>query len=541
MIRATKNETIYGMLCLIIAFVVTIIASNQLSANTNTIVISQVYGAGGNSGAQYSHDFVELFNRGGDAVDLSQMSVQYGSASGDLTSVIPLQGTLAPGHYYLIKLNGNTGVGTAMPSADATGSINMSSSSGKVALVAHITPIKTVNSDQILDYLSYGAVTPDAATNFRPTLSVVLAGARSENGCKDTNDNSADFESGTPNPRNSQSPANDCGLPSSTPTSSPTPTETNTPTPTPTPTPTATATADPTATQTGTVVPSSTPSPTSTSSATSTPSPTPTLISAPPSLVINEVDADTPGSDTAEFVELFSGTPNMPLDGIVVVFMDGLTNKVTAVFSLDGKQTNSDGYFVLGNAGVTGASIVFANGTLQNGADAVALYIGTASQFEVSSLVTTTNLVDAVVYGTEDEDDEDLLILLNTAQPQVNESEGNNPSSHSSQRCPNGSGGQRNTLTFQANLPTAGMVNFCPTPTPTTAPTEAPTKIPTATKIATATKTPLPTETPFVLMVATDTPTPPAQSGGMQTEDPDLILRLSLRYFMPIIQAETGE
>ncbi len=37
---------------------------NIVQAVSANLVISQVYGGGGNTGAQYTHDFVELFNRG---------------------------------------------------------------------------------------------------------------------------------------------------------------------------------------------------------------------------------------------------------------------------------------------------------------------------------------------------------------------------------------------------------------------------------------------------------------------------------------------
>ena len=69
--------------------------------------------------------------------------------------------------------------------------------------------------------------------------------------------------------------------------------------------------------------------------------------------MINEVDADTPGSDTAEFVELYDGgAGNTPLDGLVVVFFDGATtgsgNQSYAAFDLDGYSTDANGYFVWG-------------------------------------------------------------------------------------------------------------------------------------------------------------------------------------------------
>ena len=96
-------------------------------------------------------------------------------------------------------------------------------------------------------------------------------------------------------------------------------------------------------------------------------------------VIINEIDADTPGTDTAEFVELYDGgVGNIPLDGLVVVFYDGGTGTSKAsyaAFDLDGYTTDANGYFIMGNPGVAGASLTFDPGQfglLQNGPDAVA-------------------------------------------------------------------------------------------------------------------------------------------------------------------------
>src|SRR5262245_12716969 len=70
---------------------------------SSTITISQIYGGGGNSGATFKNDFIELYNLGAATVDLTGWSVQYASAAGSTWSVTPLNGTLAPGQYYLIQ------------------------------------------------------------------------------------------------------------------------------------------------------------------------------------------------------------------------------------------------------------------------------------------------------------------------------------------------------------------------------------------------------------------------------------------------------
>lgn len=177
-------------------------------------------------------------------------------------------------------------------------------------------------------------------------------------------------------------------------------------------------------------------------------------------VIINEVDADTPGSDKLEFVELYDGgTGNTNLSGLVVVFFNGNDDASNASFDLDGFRTGSNGYFVLGNVGVGNVQLVFTPGALQNGPDAVALYSGNKSDFPDDTPVTTENLLDAIVYDTNDPDDVGLLVLLNSGQPQVNEDGAGDKTNHSNQRIPNGSGGARNTDTYSQFPPTPGEPN----------------------------------------------------------------------------------
>ncbi len=186
----------------------------------------------------------------------------------------------------------------------------------------------------------------------------------------------------------------------------------------------------------------------------------------PPTILINEVDSDTPSTDVLEFVELYDGgVGNTALDGLVVVFYNGSNDLSYASYDLDGYSTDANGYFLLGNAGVTPTSgIIFGGNWLQNGADAVALFAGDASNFTNGTAMTTTNLLDAIVYDTNDADDAGLLTLLNAGQPQVNESGGGDSAGQSNQRCPNGDGGARNTNTYAQFAPTPGDVNICVTP-----------------------------------------------------------------------------
>ena len=72
-------------------------------------MISQIYGGGGNAGATYQNDYVELYNPSPTTFNLNGWSVQYASAAGNFTQVRPLAGPIAPGEYYLVKLGTRRG------------------------------------------------------------------------------------------------------------------------------------------------------------------------------------------------------------------------------------------------------------------------------------------------------------------------------------------------------------------------------------------------------------------------------------------------
>jgi hypothetical protein len=184
-------------------------------------------------------------------------------------------------------------------------------------------------------------------------------------------------------------------------------------------------------------------------------------------VLINEVDSDTPGTDTVEFVELFDGgAGNTPLDGYVVVLFNGGDDLSYAAFDLDGFTTSSTGFFTLGNSAVPGVDLTFTNGRLQNGPDAVALYTGNATDFPNGTAITSTGLVDALVYSNAATIDTGLLLLLNAGQPQINENSAGTGTTVSMQRIPNGFGGERNTNTYQVLIPTPDGPNLSPTVAP---------------------------------------------------------------------------
>jgi len=178
------------------------------------VVISQVYGGGNNGGASHRNDFIELFNRSSAPVSIEGWTVQYASATGSSWAQTKLTGTLQPGQYYLVQESGGTTNGVALPQADATGTLTMSATSGKVVLVNNATNLTTVNPNtvaSVVDFVAFGS----SATNFEGTgptgtLGNALAALRADGGCVDTDNNATDFTVVTPIPRNSASPVKQC-------------------------------------------------------------------------------------------------------------------------------------------------------------------------------------------------------------------------------------------------------------------------------------------------------------------------------------------
>ena len=107
----------------------------------STLVVSQIYAGGGNSGAAFTNDFVEIFNRGSSAMDVSGWSIQYASAASASWQVTTLSGSIQAGHYYLVQLASSAAVGSPLPTPDATGTTNLANTAGKIALVHGTTAL----------------------------------------------------------------------------------------------------------------------------------------------------------------------------------------------------------------------------------------------------------------------------------------------------------------------------------------------------------------------------------------------------------------
>src|SRR6185295_7530948 len=165
---------------------------NPTAASTS-VVISQIYGGGGNSGATLKNDFIELFNTSAAPVDISNWSIQYGSANGStwqVTNLCPSGAcTIAPGHYFLIQEEQGAAGTSDLPAPDASGNISMGSVSGKVVLVDSKTAVSgpcpnTANLG--VDFVSWGGANCFQGNGATKSLSNTTAAIRINNGCTDT-------------------------------------------------------------------------------------------------------------------------------------------------------------------------------------------------------------------------------------------------------------------------------------------------------------------------------------------------------------------
>jgi uncharacterized protein len=193
-------------------------STRAVSAN---LVVSQVYGGGGNSGAPLTHDYIEIFNRGTATVSLDGRSLQYASATGtgnlgaNATQLTELTGSVPAGGYFLVQQASNAAVGDPLPTPDLIDPtpIAMAAGAGKVALVTGTTslgcngsagqPCDATALARIIDLVGYGNANFFEGSGAAPTLSNTTAAFRAGAGATDTDNNAADFSAGAPDPRNS--------------------------------------------------------------------------------------------------------------------------------------------------------------------------------------------------------------------------------------------------------------------------------------------------------------------------------------------------
>jgi uncharacterized protein len=172
----------------------------------HALIISQIYGGGGNSGAPYSYDFIEIFNDTSSAVDIDGFSVQYAVAGKAFSGSTVLSGLLLPYQYYLIQeAAGKSTASSALPTPDMTGSLALNANKGKVALVGNDTLQDTRCGDtMILDLIEYGtsATCITAAPGGSNTQSIFRQTDALTNTLDNSGDNAADFIQHAPTPHN---------------------------------------------------------------------------------------------------------------------------------------------------------------------------------------------------------------------------------------------------------------------------------------------------------------------------------------------------
>jgi hypothetical protein len=182
-------------------------AGSANAAPSAGLVVNEVYGGGGNSGATLKNDFIELANRGAADADVAGYSVQYLPASPGATStwqVTALTGSVPAGKTYLIGEAAGAGGTDDLPTPDATGSIAMSGTAGTVALVHSTTALtcKTAADcaadSSIVDLVGWGSAVVHEGAGDAPATTNSTAAQRTSG--PDTDDNRADFTTGTPTP-----------------------------------------------------------------------------------------------------------------------------------------------------------------------------------------------------------------------------------------------------------------------------------------------------------------------------------------------------
>ncbi len=205
------------LLVLLTALALPLAAASARAGGSGSIVVGEVFAAGGNSGAAYAHDYVELFNRGASSVAVDGWTLQYASGSSTSWQSTALSGSIPAGGRYLVQLASGGANGATLPAPDATGTSNLAVTGGKVAVVDGATALSCGSSagscsavSGVQDLVGYGSATDFEGSDDAPAGSATNAITRAGGGCTDTDDNAADFATAAPNPLNSSAAASAC-------------------------------------------------------------------------------------------------------------------------------------------------------------------------------------------------------------------------------------------------------------------------------------------------------------------------------------------
>jgi hypothetical protein len=204
------------LLVLLTALALPFGVASARGSGAGSLVVGELYAAGGNSGAAYANDYVELFNRGASSVAVDGWTLQYASASSTSWQSTALSGAIPAGGHYLIQLASGGANGAALPAADATGTSNLAVTGGKVALVDDATALSCGDSagscsavSGVEDLVGYGSAADYEGSGAAPAGSATNAVTRTDS-CTDTDDNAADFATAAPDPKSSSAAASAC-------------------------------------------------------------------------------------------------------------------------------------------------------------------------------------------------------------------------------------------------------------------------------------------------------------------------------------------
>jgi lamin tail-like protein len=208
------------VLVLLSALALLLAAASASGSGAGSIVVGEVFAAGGNSGAAYANDYVELFNRGASAVAVDGWTLQYASAASATWQSTALSGSIPAGGRYLVQLASGGANGSALPAPDATGTSNLAVTGGKLAVVDNATALSCGASpgscsavSSVEDLVGYGGAADYEGSGAAPAGSATTALARAGGGCTDSDNNAADFATAAPDPQNSSAPASACSAP----------------------------------------------------------------------------------------------------------------------------------------------------------------------------------------------------------------------------------------------------------------------------------------------------------------------------------------
>lgn len=208
------NRRMKLSLMVVAALAVVVNGTGAARAQTPAVVISEIYSGGGSgvAGTAYNYDYIELFNNGTTAIDLTGFSLQYASAAGTFSNIQALSGTIEAGSYFLLQTGNAGAAGTAAPVTpdQVGGTLNLGAGAGKVALANNTTAVTFDNtatpdtfSSNVLDFVGYGTTAtafegtgpaPAPGSNANSIFRTVTAGV-----AVDTNNNNLDFTAGAPN------------------------------------------------------------------------------------------------------------------------------------------------------------------------------------------------------------------------------------------------------------------------------------------------------------------------------------------------------